>query len=56
MEIFAECFCDLKDYKSVAKKMKVASSLSQMEVGKFVQFMRENGRKRKSSALSFEVN
>ena len=56
MENIIEGFCDLKDYKSVLKKLHAVTSLSNNEVKKFVHYVKENRNKRKSTALSFEVS
>ena len=56
METIIGGFCDLKDYKSVSKKLDAVTSLSKNEVNKFVHYVKENGNKRKATALSFEVS
>ena len=56
MESFSEGFCDLKKYELVTKKLKGPSKLADDTVAKFIQFVKENRNKRKSSALSFEVS
>ena len=56
MEIIIEGFCDLRNYKSISKKLHAVTSLSNNEVKKFVDYVKENRNKRKSTALSFEVS
>ena len=56
MENFIEGFCGSRDYKSVSKKLDADTSLSKNEVKKFVDYVKENRNKRKSTALSFEVS
>ena len=56
MENIVEGFCGSRDYKSVSKKLKAAISLSNNQMNKFVDYMKKNRSKRKSTALSFEVS
>ena len=54
MQNFVESFCESKEYGSISKKLK-ATDFENKKIGKFVQYVRENKGKRKST-LSFEVN
>ena len=54
MQNFVESFCESRKYGSVSKTLK-ATDFENLKIEKFVQYVRENKGKRKST-LSFEVN
>ena len=53
METFITSFCYSRDYESISKKLKAENMLN-VKIEKFVQYVKENRGKRKST-LSFEV-
>ena len=55
MESVVEEFCDCKDYKLVSKRLKGAKSSQNEKLHDFIKYLKENRKKRKSTALSFEV-
>ena len=50
-----EEFCDSKDYKLVSKRLKGEKTSQNEKLHDFIKFLKENRKKRKSAALSFEV-
>ena len=54
MESIIEGLCVTRDYKSVSKKLNGAGILPCTQVKQFVQYVKDNRGKRKST-LSFEV-